>query len=257
MFSVIRRDTSAGLTAASSCSRSSLVRWATVSKRGSTRIADKPPGAETALPVAASTRPRIVRESAAALPSSPATLRAASTCFEDSSSVFQAGSPPRCRALSDESAAKGERPASISPSTPSSAVREAASRSKAAASPRAAAADCAGMLPARTVSSDKCSRYPRSALSARPARTMSTAATSAATSPPASSAGIHFATANLSGVLTMLRNLLPSCLSSSRAGTRDFRPATASPAPARPHCRAGTTRRGNARSGSSSAAPPP
>src|SRR5688500_13101222 len=38
---------------------------------------------------------------------------------------------------------------------------------------------------------------------------MSTAARSAATRPPTSSAGIHFATANLSGWLTILRNLLP------------------------------------------------
>ncbi len=134
------------------------MRCATVSKRGNTRIAVSPPGADTALPVAASTRPRIVRDSAAAWPSSPATLRAASTCFEDSSSVFQAGSPPRRCALSDESAANGERPSSISPSTRSSVVRDAASRSKAAASPRAAAAAWAGMLPARTVSSARCSR---------------------------------------------------------------------------------------------------
>ena len=98
------------------------MRCATVSKRGNTRIAVRPPGADTALPVAASTRPRIARDSAADLPSSPATVRAASTCFEDSSSVFQADSPPRRRALSDESAANGERPASISPSTRSSAA---------------------------------------------------------------------------------------------------------------------------------------
>ena len=146
--SVMRCETSAGFTAASSCSRSSLVRWATVSKRGSTRMAGMPPGADTALPVAASTRPRIARDSPAALRSSSATVRAASNCCEPSSSAFQPGSPPSRCALSDESAANGERPASISASTRSSVVREAARRSKAAASPRAAAAAWAGIAPA-------------------------------------------------------------------------------------------------------------
>jgi hypothetical protein len=47
-------------------------------------------------------------------------VRAASSCCDPSSSEFQPGSPPSRCALSDESAANGERPASISASTRSS-----------------------------------------------------------------------------------------------------------------------------------------
>ncbi len=171
------------------------------SKPGSSRKAAAPPGAATAFPVAASTRPSSSRASPAQVLSSVAVARPPSTASIPSSNVLQTGSSPSRRALWLDSASKEARPASASSSTVASEARASARRDIAFSSPAAASGANAGSAALIRVSSATWRWYILSCSCMRPDSTSSTAASASRARPTPISRGSVFAARCLSRLL--------------------------------------------------------